>query len=112
MAGTIVLPNGDWDVSGGAFRSMAEGVCRFLGDGEPDSHVKSELALAVDSELYFVDMAEGFSGEMLRSFATALDSHIAAVRSTEKAEWANPELYDGHVARLSELQKLLEEAVR
>jgi len=108
MAGTIVLANGDWEVSGGGFRSMAEGVCRFLGDYEPEKQVKSELALAVDSALYFVDMTEGFSGEMLHSFAKAFALHLAEVQATERDNWPNPELYDGHLSRLVELQKLLE----
>ena len=88
---------------------MVEGVCRFFGESEVEKQVQSELTLAVDSDLYFVDMAESFSKEMIQAFRTALSAHIAEVQTTESVNWPNPELYKGHLNLLIKLKRLIAE---
>jgi len=86
---------------------MAEGVSRYLGNSEAEMSVKEKLKSAVESMLYFLDISESFSDEMVNVFAKAVDSYLSEQLQINKHECADPDLFDGHIERISELQKLL-----
>ncbi len=87
---------------------MVEGVSRYLGSSDTERRVKNELSLAFESSLYFVDLSERFSMEMIAAFRLALQQHVSHVTRSDREDWANPELYNGYLDRLRELQQLLD----
>jgi hypothetical protein len=103
MAGIVVFKSGDWDISSGGFRAMAMGVSQHLALNQAASAVRDSLALAVESQLYFLDVTDSFTGDMLREFKKALESHIAEASVMETRLLDNPELHKGYLSKLNEL---------
>ena len=110
MAGIIVFGYGDWNISSNGFRAMACGVNNYLSDNADAAEVRGVLTLAVDSELYFIDTINSFSIEMFGEFLKAVDSYLYELSSKGAAGADDPELFEGHSARISELAELLRRA--
>ena len=107
MAGIIVLHSGDWDISGSGFRDMVDGVSKYLPDDDLGLSVKNELSVAVESQLYFIDLTKSFSTDMINVFKSALKKHVDEVENEDPQTWENPSLYKGYLGRLDELCKRL-----
>lgn len=107
MAGIIVLKSGDWHISGGGFRAVADGVSKYLPNTAVGSEVKTELSQAVESQLYFIDFIKSFTTEMVDVFKSSLEQHIAEVENQKPETSPNPGLYEGYMERIRELYKLL-----
>ena len=107
MAGIIVLRDGDWYASGGAFRAVAHGVIDHLRESSARAAIVSALSLAVESELYFLDIAGDFSSEMSIEFALGLDSYLRHVAEVGRQDHPDPERYEDFVHSVTRLRDML-----
>jgi regulator of RNase E activity RraA len=108
MAGYIVFHHDDWKCSSGGFQGIAAGVIRHLEATAAAQKVQLALQQAVDSGLFFLDVAEEFSAEMIGEFKKALVIHSLETVQRGREQSSNPDLYDGHVARQAVLLRMLE----
>ena len=80
---------------------------RHLPDGPATSKVKTALILAVDSNLYFLDIPASFTREMVQHFRTALDCHISEEQSTKAMSVEEREVHTGYLDRIIESREKL-----
>jgi hypothetical protein len=112
MAGIIVFQSGDWNVSSGGFRAMALGVLNYLTDSRQVTlEVKAALTLSVESQLYFLDVSDTFTKEMLLEFMKALDCHIKETNSYDVSRSDNPDLRTGYGSRRKEVKAMIEKSL-
>lgn len=91
---------------------MAEGVVRHLSASKAAIDVKDALNLAVASDLLFLDVAGAFSLEMMREFEKGLDLHIVDMKKSSSNHLGNPDLHQGYMSRLAELQEKLSAEIK
>jgi hypothetical protein len=112
VAGIIEFKTGDWDISSGGFRATAAGIAKHLTSSQSASAVKEALTLAVESQLYYLDVAESFSKEMLMDLKNALDIYVQSESTVELNPRDDLELHKGYLERLNELQKKVSESLK
>jgi hypothetical protein len=111
MAGRIVFKAGTWNCSGGSFRAMAEGVAAQLESDEPSIAVRSVLDEAIASNVMFIDFDGDLQPAARAAYSTALQRYRDQLSASGPVALANPALFDGHVERMQELSKLINQAM-